>query len=77
MALRGDMSGSENLPDTTDSPEFIREHADRVLAWEMIHGFWCAGKVLRPCRIAERLGVPSKVVQDDIKTAIEKAKAFR
>lgn len=46
--------------DRTNDPDFIAEHADRILAWEFVHGFFCYRKTLRPCRLAERMGIPTK-----------------
>lgn len=63
--------------DTTDNTmdeEFLRDSIDRLLAWEYVHGVYCAGKSLRPCRIAERLGVETKEAREMLERAMLKAR---
>lgn len=60
--------------DRTQEHDFIEENVERVLAWEYVHGFFCARKALRPCRIAERLGVPSSYIQEEVNSAAKHMK---
>lgn len=54
------MTDSEEIevPDRTNTRKFLQEQADRMLAWEYVHTVFCAGKHLRPSKIAERAGIP-------------------
>lgn len=55
--------------DCTLERDFIEQNADRLLAWEFVHGLYCGGKTLRPCRLAERIGLSTEEVQEIIKKA--------
>jgi hypothetical protein len=77
MALHGVTSGSGRsrpMTDNTDTEEFIESHIERLLNWEWVHGVYCAEKHLRPCRLAERLGVETQYAQEMVQEAIHSAK---
>lgn len=58
------LESSTASSDRTEDPEFLDGHMDRLLAWEYVHTFLCAGKPLYPSRIADRIGVPTATVHD-------------
>ena len=50
--------------DRTDTPEFIEEHMDRILGWEILQTCLIRHETLQPSRIADRCGVPTEVIKD-------------
>jgi hypothetical protein len=62
------------MDDNTTSREFIEQSADRLLAWEWVHGVYCGGKHLRPSSLAERIGLTTVEVQELVESALVKAK---
>lgn len=60
------MSGLQEYEqdDRTDTDEFIYEHANRLLAWEVVHTAYAADTQLYPSRIAEGCGLPLRTVYD-------------
>lgn len=61
--------------DKTETVEFRAEHADRLLAWEYVHGCYCAGKPIRPSRIADRIGLSTNEVRDMIEHACDRVRS--
>ncbi len=62
------------MTDETDSPEFVEDTMNRLMSWEWVHGVYCAGKSLRPCRLAERVGIPTVEAQELVKESLGSAK---
>jgi len=59
--------------DKTGTKRFKRENSDRLLGWEFVHGFVCAGKTLYPSKIAERTGQDTADVRAELNDAKSKA----
>jgi hypothetical protein len=71
------MSGTERLKatmDRTNDRDFIEEHSGRILAWEFIHGSFCYRKTLRPCRLAERMGITTEECHEILGGVVGKMK---
>jgi hypothetical protein len=65
------------MGDKTLDPEFIEGEVDRLLAWEWVHGVYCAERHLRPCRLADRLGITTQEAQELVQDAIDMARKAR
>jgi len=53
---------SATSTDRTDKVDFLHEHGDRIMAWDVIHMVLCAGKTLSAQQIVERTGLPYRTV---------------
>ena len=76
MELPTDMSTSEAstaFADKTLDPEFLRDAANRLLAWDFVHICVCARAKMYPCFIAERIGSSNREIWDELDAAISKA----
>ena len=52
--------------------EEIKEHQRRFMDWDAVHIAYCCEKTLLPSRIAERTGMETVDVQDEVKRLVRK-----
>lgn len=64
--MSGSIKPEQPDNDRTEDYDFLMEHADRVLAWEVIHTGLALNRHLAPSRIAKAIGLETADLHDII-----------